>query len=236
MTDVGRRVFGAGVMALAVVALVRGDFDLGQPVPAGFPARTVLAYAAGAVMLVAGAGLEWRRTAAWSAAAIAAYYAIVVVILMNGRLVVAHRAQFGSYSNVAEQLVIAASALVIYAGDAKRLVRVGRVVFAICAVLFGIAHFVYLELTAPLVPAWLPPTPELWAYATGLGFIAAGVAIATGVLARLAAILLTAMFAAFTLLVHTPMLVADPSSAVNWSESALNLVAIGAAWVIADSL
>jgi len=59
-----------------------------------------------------------------------------------------------------------------------------------------------MNLTSPLVPKWLPPTQEFWAYATGFGHIAAGVAILTGVQARLAAILLTAMFASFTPLVH----------------------------------
>ena len=52
----------------------------------------------------------------------------------------------------------------------------------------------------------------------------------------MAAILLTAMYASFTLLVHGPMLVADPSNHEVWSENALNLALIGAAWVVADSL
>jgi len=93
-----------------------------------------------------------------------------------------------------------------------------------------------MDLTAPLVPKWLPPTQEFWAYATGIGHIAAGVAILMGVQARLAAILLTAMFAYFTPLVHAPMLLADRYSHINWSENALNLALIGAAWVVADSL
>ena len=93
-----------------------------------------------------------------------------------------------------------------------------------------------MNFTAPLVPKWLPPTQELWACATGVGHIAAGVAILTGVQARLAAILLTAMFASFTLLVHGPMLLADPSSHVIWSENALNLALIGTAWVVTHSL
>jgi hypothetical protein len=32
------------------------------------------------------------------------------------------------------------------------------------------------------------------------------------------------------------MLLADPSSHVNWSENALNLTLVGTAWVVADSL
>src|SRR5207245_3057461 len=94
----------------------------------------------------------------------------------------------------------------------------------------------YMNLTVPLVPKWLPRTQEFWAYATGIGHIAAGFAILIGVRARLAAILLTAMFAFFTPLVHVPMLLADPASRLNWSENALNLALIGVAWVVADSL
>jgi len=239
----GWRVYGLGVMALAMVCLALGDFLPGQPVSRNFPDRTPLAYAAGAFMLVAGAAVEWRRTAAWGAAALAAYYALIVVILMDGRLVLAHYAEFIAYSSAAEQLAIAAGALVVYAASAEieaalaaRLRRVGQLAFGVCAVLFGGAHFFYMNLTAPLVPKWLPPTQEFWAYATGVGFIAAGVALVTAVQARPAAILLTAMFASFALLVHGPMLMADPSSHGIWAENALNLAVMGAAWAVADSL
>jgi uncharacterized membrane protein YphA (DoxX/SURF4 family) len=239
----GWRVYGLGVMALGMVCLAWGDFDPGQPVPKGFPDRTALAYIAAAFMLVAGAAVQWRRTAAWGAAALTAYYTFIVVILMNGRVVLAHYAEFGSYSGVAEQLAIATGALIIYGANARidaplaaRLTRLGQLAFGICALLFGGAHFFYMNLTIPLVPKWLPPTQQFWAYATGVGHIAAGIAILTGVQARLAAILLTAMYVSFTLLVHLPMLLAEPSSHWIWSENALNLALIGAAWVVADSL
>ena len=180
---------------------------------------------------------------AWGAAALTVYYALIVVILMNGRVVLAHQAEFGSYSGAAEQLAIAAAGLIVFAASARidaalaaRLARVGQVVFGVCAVLFGGAHFFYMNLTAPLVPKWLPPTQEFWAYATGVAHIAAGIAILTGVQARLAAVLLTFMYASFTALVHVPMLLADSSSRMNWSENALNLALIGAAWVVAESL
>jgi uncharacterized membrane protein YphA (DoxX/SURF4 family) len=239
----GWRVFGLGVLALAMLSLAWGDFLPGQPVPKTFPDRTALAYAAAAFLLVAGAAVEWRRTAAWGAATLTAYYALIVVILMNGRVVLAHYAEYGAYSGVAEQLAIAAGGLIIYAATAKidaalaaRLTRLGQLAFGVCALLFGGAHFFYMNLTVPLIPKWLPPTQEFWAYATGVGHIAAGVAILTGVQARLAAILLTAMFASFTPLVHLPMLLADPSSHFIWSENALNLALTGAAWVVAHSL
>jgi len=239
----GWRVYGLGVMALAVLGLVYGNFDPGQPVPKDFPARTILAYAAGIFMLVAGAAVEWRRTAAWGAAALTVYYTLIVVILMNGSVVLAHPAVYGNYSGPAAQVAIAAGGLIVYAANARidallaaRLTRIGQVAFGICAVLFGGAHFVYMNLTAPLVPAWLPPGQEFWGYATGVAHIAAGVAILTGMQARLAAILLTVMYAAFTPLVHIPTILADPSNHWFWSENAANIVLTGVAWVVADSL
>jgi len=239
----GWRVYGLGVMALAVVCLVFGGFDPGQPVPKAFPERAALAYAVAAFMLIAGAAVEWRRIGAWAAAALAAYYALVVVVLLYGRVALAHPTEFGSYSGAAEQLAIAAGGLIVFAADARidatlamRLTRAGQLAFGICALLFGGAHFAYLNLTAPLVPHWLPPSQTFWAYATGVAHIAAVVAILTGVQARLAAILLTVMYACFTPLVHVPLLLADPFSHTNWAENALNLALVGVAWVVADSL
>src|SRR5579871_5939941 len=98
MPALGWRVYGLGVMALAAVCLAWGDFDPGQPVPKAFPDRIPLAWAAAAFMLLAGAALEWRRTTAWAAAALAAYYALLVAVLMNGRLILAHPGEYGGYS------------------------------------------------------------------------------------------------------------------------------------------
>ena len=119
---------------------------------------------------------------------------------------------------------------------AARLSRIAHIVFGLCAIVFGIAHFEYMSLTAPLVPKWLPPSQEFWGYATGIAHIAAGVAILTSVKARLAAVLLTIMFALFSVMVHIPMVIATPGDHWIWNENAVNLALIGAAWVVADSL
>jgi uncharacterized membrane protein YphA (DoxX/SURF4 family) len=242
-TAFGWRIYGLGVMAIAMLCLAWGTFDTGQPVPKDLPYRTALAYAIAAFMLVAGAAVEWRRTMAWGAAALTAYYTLIVIILMNGYAALGHFTEYGTYEVIAEQVAIAAGGLIVYATNARidaslavRLTRLGQFAFGVCALIFGGAHFVYMNLTAPLVPKWLPPSQEFWGYATGLGHIAAGLAILTGVRARLAAILLTAMYASFTLLVHGPMLVANPSSHWIMSENAVNIALIGAAWVVADSL
>jgi uncharacterized membrane protein YphA (DoxX/SURF4 family) len=194
-------------------------------------------------MVVAAAAVEWRRTTASGAAALTVYYTLFVVILMNGRLLPNNYRVYVMYEDLAMQLSIAAAALILYASTAHihaplatRLTRAGRLAFGICCIIFGGAHFVYLKNTASLVPKWLPPSQEFWAYLTGAAFLAAGLAILTGVQARLAAILLTAMLISFGLLANGRILLGDHASHWNWTESAVNLAVIGAAWVLADSV
>ena len=235
----GWRVYGFGVMALGIACLAFGDFDPSQQVPAGFPARGVLWHLADWFMVVAGAAIQFRRTVKWAAGALTAYYTLIVVVLMNGAVVVGNYRVYGAYSDTAEELAIAAAGWIIYAECARRsagVIRAGQVVFGVCAVLFGGAHFFYLNLTVPLVPKWLPPSALFWAYATGIAHIAAGLAIISGIRARVAAELLTLMYASFTPLVHLPMLIANHTSFFEWTENTLNVALTGCAWVVAESI
>lgn len=241
--DFGWRVYGLGIVALSIVGFVWGDFISGQPVPKWLPDRAALAYAVATFMLVAGLAVQWQRTVAWAALALAVYYVFIVTLLMNGRVILANYWIFGAYDGAAEPVAIAAGAVIVAAAtaniDAARaalLTRVARIAFGVCAIVFGLAHFFYMNYTAPLVPKWLPPSQEFWGYATGVFHIAGGLAILIGVQARLAAILLTVMYAAFIPLVFVPVLMAETSSAFRWTELATTIALVGVTWTIADSL
>ena len=72
--------FALGMIGLGVVALVVGDFAMvWQPVAPWVPGRTALAYAAGVLMLVCGAGLLFEATAK---AAIRVLFPYVVVWML----------------------------------------------------------------------------------------------------------------------------------------------------------
>ncbi len=238
---VGRHVLGLGVMALGALSLVWRDFVTGQSVPDHLAYRADLACVAGAFMLISGALIQFRRTTPGGAIAIAAYFTLVVMVVMDGAELLSQWMVYGEYENAAEQIAMASGALIVFAVHADidpvlaaRLKRLGEICFAVCALIFGGAHFVYMNLTAPLVPKWLPFSAEFWGYATGLCHMAAGLAILTGIRARLAAILLTIMYASFQPLVHIPMLLHDPASHFLWVENATNLALTGVAWVVAD--
>lgn len=238
----GWRILGLGIIAFAVIGFVWGDFISGQPAPKWLPERTALAYIAAAFMLVAGAALEWRRTVHWAASALLLYYGVIVLLLENGRVIFKNYNVYGAYSGAAEPLAITAAAVIVYAATANldtaraaRLSRIAQLAFGVAAVLFGLAHFFYMEYTAPLIPTWLPPSQVFWGYATGVFHIMAGVAILTGIQARLGAILAAVMYALFIPLVFAPLLQVEPTS-FRWTELATTVVLIGVALTVADSL
>lgn len=240
--EFGWRVFGLGIIAFAVIGFVWGDFISGQPAPKWLPERAALAYTAAAFMLVSGVAIEWRRTVHWAATALVLYYGVIVLLLENGRVIFKNYNVYGAYSGAAEPLAITAAAVIIYAatanmdtGRAARLTRIAQLAFGVAATLFGLAHFFYMEYTAPLIPKWLPPSQIFWGYATGVFHIMAGVAILTGIQARLAAILAAVMYASFIPLVFVPLLQTEPTS-FRWTELATTVVLIGVAWTVADSL
>jgi uncharacterized membrane protein len=238
-----RQAFGLSMALLGVVGLIIGDWLSGQAAPKAMPDRAAWSYVPNALIVLSGAAIVWRRTAAWGAAALGLYYGVVVVLLLGGRLILRNLGVYGAYSSEAEQLAVAAAAVIVWAGLARpdsvladRLTRVAQIAFGLCAVLFGGAHFAYMNLTAPLVPAWLPPSQVFWGYATGVFHILGGLAIIANVRARLAALLLAVMYAAFTPLVHIPNLAAHPHDHFIWNESTVNVVLAACAWVVADSL
>jgi uncharacterized membrane protein YphA (DoxX/SURF4 family) len=239
----GIRVYAVAAIWLGVVGIAWDDFALvWQPVPAGVPGRALLAYAVGAFFAFGGAALLWKRSAALGAATLTALYTLNVLLLHVPK-VIAQPLHFSPYSGVAEQLALAAGGLIALASTARldaalaaRLSFIGRIAFGLCAVWFGVVHFHYPDDTASYIPRWLPPNQLFWAYATGTAHIAAGLAILSGILSRLAAYLLTAMFLVFQALVHAPLLIAAPMSHLSWVMNGINLALVGAAWIVADSI
>jgi uncharacterized membrane protein len=242
-----RSLFASGLIGVGLVGLWFGDFaGVMEEFPSWVPARTAIVCAAAALMLVGGIGLLFERTAAW-ASRILFFYLALWVLLLNAPIAVRAPPVFGNWSNMAEITVLLAGGWVLFAAFTAppdganpsfavgaRGTRLAQLLFGLTLPLLGLAHFVYLDLTAPLVPAWLPYHTG-WAYLTGAAQIAAGVGVLFSIVPRLAATLEAAMLTAFTVLVWIPRILATPAEKGTWSEFTISWAISAAAWVVAAS-
>src|SRR5262249_15596073 len=161
------RIYGAGAIALGLVGIAWRDFALQwQPVAASMPGRTALACVFAILLVLAGAAINWLAVADRGAAALVCLYGIVVV-LMHGIQLIQHPGSFATWSGVADQLALLAAGVMAFAiltgPEQQRSRTLAQAAMGVCLLAFGIAHFVYLDFTATMVPAWIPGTQRFWA-------------------------------------------------------------------------
>ncbi|HEY5231064.1 MAG TPA: hypothetical protein VIJ11_09265 [Galbitalea sp.] len=222
------------MIGLGIFGLINGDFaEVWQFVPASVPGRQVMAYTSAALMLVCGIGLLSKHTDAL-AARVLFWYLALLVLLLKLPVVVKHPLVEVAWQSMSEIVVVFTGGWVLFAADG-RAVRSAQLVFGAALIPLGLAHFFYLNMTAPLVPAWLPYHTG-WAYLTGAAQIAAGLGVLLGICARLAAALEAAMLTAFTVLVWIPAILAAPTSRPSWSELTISWAVSAGAWVVAASI
>jgi uncharacterized membrane protein YphA (DoxX/SURF4 family) len=239
-SNLGRHVYGLAAMSLGVIGLVWGDFaTVWQPVQAGVPHRTLLAYLFAAGLFAGGAAIQRRRTARAGLVVVALLYLIAALLWLPR--VIGFPQLFGTWSGFAEEFAYVAAAAIAYVALEPRsppwgvrVAELSRVLFGLCVVMFGIVHFTALAETARMVPGWLPPGQRFWAIATGVAHLMAGIAIVSGMQSVLASRLLTGMFLTFGALVWLPSLLAAPHDHIVWAGNAVNLAMAAAAWVVAD--
>ena len=242
----GHAIFAATLIALGIMGLIRGDFTpIWIPVPNFVPAREALVYLSAIVPLASGVGLLWERTAAIASRVLLGFL-LAWLLLLDVPNLLLHLGMELTWA-ASKTAVMVAAAWVLYvwfAGDrdSKRIrfatgdtgLRIARTLYGLALIVFGVAHFTYIERTTSMVPGWLPWHLG-WAYFFGCTFIAAGLAIAIGVYARLAATLSVVQLAMFTVLVWIPVVIAGHPSASDWSEFVVSWVLTAAALVVADS-
>jgi uncharacterized membrane protein YphA (DoxX/SURF4 family) len=246
-TTASQLLFALTFIALGAIGLVSGRFaPIWAGVPKTMPDRELLAYVCAIVSLVCGSGLLAKRTTAPAALLLFAYL-LVWTALFKFPLIVKQPLVEVSYQTNGENDVLIAAALVLYASGATRGriavlnilggragPRIAYVLYGMALIAFGLSHFAYLDLTAPLVPGWLP-MPVFWAYLTGCIYFVTGILLVAGLAARLGAALAAAQIALITLLVWGPMVLHGNLTAFHWQETVVSWTLTVAAVVIAQS-
>lgn len=236
-----RIVFAVMMIAMGIVGLAKSGFaPIWAGVPQSLPDRQLLAYLCALVSLAGGVALLVKRTAATAAAILLLYLAAWTIAFKVPFIVRAPLVE-GGYQSTGENLVFVAAAWVLYAELGKRFLagalglRIAYFLYGLALIAFGFSHFAYLELTAPLVPAWLG-MPVFWAYLSGCIYLLAGVLLVTGIGIRLGAALAALEITLITVLVWTPIVAAGNLSPMHWQETIMSLALTAGAWVIAASV
>lgn len=234
---VGQLFYAAGFAVIGVLSLQARDFLLSQqPVPPGIPWRETLACISAALLLIGGAGLLLPATAKRAALVLTAFVALWVLVLQIPRAL-AHPLVEASWLGVGEDCTLVTGGWIIYcavSGRSDDSLRIARILFGIALVPIGLSHFFYLQGAAGLVPAWMPLRVPLTAVG-GAGHIAAGLAIAFGVLPRLAATLEAIMESLFTLICWLSAVISAPANREDWVNLCISTALSAAAWAVAES-
>jgi uncharacterized membrane protein YphA (DoxX/SURF4 family) len=239
-SNLGIYAYAAGAIFLGVLGLSSGDFAASwQNVGPNIPLRASLAYLTAFIELAAGIALLWPRTARVGALTLTVLYAIFMLIWVPKSFV--NLGNYDPIGNVFEEFSLVAGGLVLFATLSPAGSSIARrrsffvLLFGICPISFGIVHIVDMPGLLNAIPDWLP-SRMFWAYATTMGFFGAAVAILTGIMAPLAARLLTAEIVVFELFYWIPKVLAGQSDHFNWAGNAISIAIAGASWVVADSI
>lgn len=226
-------VYASAAILLGVVGIWFGDFAMQwQAVPKWIPAMP-FAYLSGGI-LAAGGALILGRQEKIGALVLASFFGFWVVAFHLPPTLTKGIASIGAWNAPAESAFVTAGALALLAAHSARrdtLALVARLLAGASAVVFGFAHFNYIDFTASMVPGWIP-FKTFWAWATGAGHLLTGLALLSGIRARLAVTCEAAMMGSFVLLLHLSRVVAAPDSHVEWIMLGMSSALTGAALLV----
>ena len=224
---------GAVLIGLGIINFVYRDSLLTwQPTPHDASWKLPFAILSGVLLIVGGIGVlipRWRARGAMVASGWIGLWALLLHLPQ-----VAMAPNVGSMLGVAEASFCALGlATLTGCFDTYRRALWLRMGVGLCAVIFGVSHFVYADFTAQMVPAWLPDRLGL-AYLTGAIHALTGACLLAGLRVRVAATIEALMMTSFVLLVHIPGVAGAPSDRLQLTMFCMASLLTLAAWLVAS--
>jgi uncharacterized membrane protein len=221
---IGRKIFGIGMIYLAVLSALSQDFIVGRPPAVNTSAALGIALA---VLLMIAAGMivfNHRRSGQASVF-------IAILIFVFSFLLRYLPALFSAASldeavwmlNGYKTLALVGGALVVAAsfftneklsgfaensGAARYFTITGTLLLSLFLIVCGISHFKYADFVRDFIPSYIP-FHVFWTYFCGICLIAGGVGLLVRSVRKLAALLSGTMIAGWFLLLHIPRFAAD---------------------------
>lgn len=117
--------------------------------------------------------------------------------------------------------------------------RFGRLIFGIAIIGLGIEHFIFQDFITGRAPSWPESVPGklVWAYLSGIIFMAAGISLTLQKKARISAIISVILIFLWALMRHIPILATDTTFlSGSWTDAGKALTLFGGFLCIAGAL
>ena len=233
----GRLLFSLAIIGIGVETLICSyvsSHKIVLVIP-WMPAIPILVYPVGAIFILCGAGLLFRRTLVVSSITLG-----VVMLLCGLAFDLPRHLDLMSApwrTNVLEPIAIGCLAwLAPGLGEIPGwLHRTSRYLLAFALIIFGIGHFQVLIFIANMVPSWIP-WHRFWTVFFGVAFIAAGASFASGFLQEGAALGLGLMFALWVVTIHLPPVLGATPDPDKWSDVFIVVALWGGFWALLRDL
>jgi len=212
-----------------------------EPLPAGVPGRTALAYIFGSIIILSALGIATGIMDRLAAVVIATI-CLTSVVFFHLPLLANNLHDPDKWACICEELAIGSTILVLAGmlpGKTEdknaKVVRAGQIFFSITLIIFGIQHFMYAEFIATLIPGWIP-FHIFWAYFVGVVFFSVAASIIFKRKTQLALTLLAAMFLFWVVFLHIPRVIDKPDNMDGWTSAAVALAMCAGSLVVARSV
>jgi uncharacterized membrane protein YphA (DoxX/SURF4 family) len=226
-----------------IYAISGGKAGIGPP---WTPVQPFWAYVFGALMIAFGVCIATGKYARVAA--------ILLGVLLVGRVLVVYLPGLvanvrdpGNWTGGFELLALCGASLTLAAtlrndrspirlpeGVLSNLSRLGRYLYALALIVFGVQHFQYAAFIATLIPNWIP-AHLFWAYFVGVAFFGASLSIVSRIQTRLATGLLALMFLLWVLVLHIPRAVTAVNNSNEWTSTFMALAMAGGALILYGS-
>jgi uncharacterized membrane protein YphA (DoxX/SURF4 family) len=247
LTRLGIVLFTVPIIGFGIQYLIYGQPRGGlPPVPPWTPGSAPVAYLTGVLLVIASVSILAGFHPRLMATILGAFFVFCGLALHTIHFsAIVHKP--GERTGALEALSIGAGAWILARmfpsqspavtrseSSSVVLARIGLYCYAVSMIIFGIQHFQLAPFIASLEPAWIP-AHLFFAYFTGAGFIAAGLALAVNFLARPGALGLGLMFFLWTTLLHAPRVYRAPRNGDEIASMFVAMALAGASFIIAES-
>lgn len=247
-SKIGRIFFGISIAVLGFLTVYYHDYPymLIPPHHSSMPGFLLLAYIFGVMLILAGLCIVLVMKITSAALMLGSILLLIFCFyfIPYEFIVSPNYMHLADWENAEKEVALVGGAFVIagcfsnknenhpnrYLG---KLVPLGRILFSIPIISFGILHFLYAKDVAEYVPSWVPYR-LFWAYLAGAGLLCSGIAIILKIKTGLAATLLGTMIFIWFIILHMPRMIGS-STADMGSEVTSAFIALaysGIAFVI----